>query len=68
MILEHFWGQHNRDTCKYDIDKSNHYMIHRMYQSEAQKWFKNRGFRPRTNALKPFLKAKLSPKPLGLTV
>jgi len=43
-------------------------MIHRMYQSEAQKWLKNRGFRPRANALKPFLKAKQCVDALGLTV
>ena len=35
-----------------------------MYQSEAQKWLKKRGFRPRTNALKPFLKAEQSPNAL----
>ena len=39
-----------------------------MNQISAQKWPKNRGFRPRTNALKPFFESKLSPKTLGLRV
>ena len=39
-----------------------------MNQFEAQKWSQNRGFGPRTNALKPFLKAKQRVEALGLTV
>ena len=34
----------------------------------AQKWPKNRGFRPRTNALKPFFEPKQRANALGLTV
>nr|DAV47860.1 MAG TPA: hypothetical protein [Caudoviricetes sp.] len=39
-----------------------------MYQSEVEKWPKNRGFRPRTNALKPFFESKQRVEALGLMV
>ena len=39
-----------------------------MNQFEAQKWSQNRDFRPRTNALKPFLKTKQRVEALGLMV
>jgi hypothetical protein len=39
-----------------------------MNQISAQKWPKNRGFRPRTNALKPFFEPKQRVEALGLRV